>query len=174
MRTFSKEEDVYTIYCNNIDTKEGVELALNNIMAALNDFMLTANEYAFFEQEFIVDGELIDSYEESIWEKLAAQKDSYEIIEKYLIYAEHVMKIRSSDIWEDDECPLAEKAVLYASLADKRFIPFYTKFLQIWDMGHEVYQEEDIDAIIEKHGWCLEVEDLIVSRANCNGQCDEC
>ncbi|MGB5988305.1 MAG: hypothetical protein WBG43_00980 [Marinifilaceae bacterium] len=174
IKTFSKEDDVYTIYCNNIDTKEGVEVAINNIMAAIADYMITADEYDFFEQEFIVDGKLIDSYEECIWEKLAAQKDSYEIIEKYLTYAEHIMKISSSEIWEDDECPLAEKATLYAALNNKRFIPFYTRFLQIWDMGHEVYQEEDIDAIIEKHGWCLEVEDLIVSRANCNGQHDEC
>jgi len=172
IKTFSKEDSVYTIYCNNIDTKEGVEVTINNIMAALADYMLTADEYDYFEQEFNIDGEVIDSYEECIWEKLVAQKDSYEIIEKYLTYVEHIMKIRSSEIWEDDECPLAEKAALYASLADKKFIPFYTKFLQIWDMEHEVYQEEDLEAIVEKHGWCSEIEDLIISRSSCNGQAD--
>jgi len=50
------------------------------------------------------------------------------------------------------------------ALLDVSFVPAYTRLLRQWDMLSEVMQGPAIDLMIQRHGICPEIEELLVAR----------
>jgi len=72
--------------------------------------------------------------------------------------------------WEEDELQICEVAVTALAVVDLQFVPLYLRFLKYWDLGHEVFQTQEITAICNRHGWCDEIEELLITRASIDGQ----
>ncbi|WP_093983981.1 hypothetical protein [Shewanella algae] len=68
-------------------------------------------------------------------------------------------------IWQDDENPLAENAAYVLCMQDLKYIPLYVELLLLNDLDHEVYQNDHIEALIEKHGICKPILTLLAHRA---------
>lgn len=74
-------------------------------------------------------------------------------------------------IWQDDENPLAENAAYVLCMQDLKYIPLYVELLLQNDLNHEVYQNDHIEALIEKHGICKPMLTLLAHRAG--GACGQ-
>jgi hypothetical protein len=169
---YKKEDDRYIIFCDDLDTKEGLEILIETLVKALSDFIRKGNALNRFDFVFSVKGEILNENELKIWELLASREDVHESLLRYFNYTYILSELKHGDIWEKDEYSLAENAIYKCALTDKKFVVEYARMLLVWDMSHEVNQYKEIIDIIEKYGWCIEVEDLIINRVNCNGQHD--
>ncbi|MFC3150626.1 hypothetical protein ACFOEK_06290 [Litoribrevibacter euphylliae] len=74
-------------------------------------------------------------------------------------------------IWQDDENPLAENAAYVLCMQDLKYIPLYVELLLQNDLNHEVYQNDHIEALIEKHGICKPMLTLLAHRVG--GACGQ-
>jgi hypothetical protein len=70
--------------------------------------------------------------------------------------------LATASLWEHDETQFGEPLLTYLSLIDVQFVPFYTRLLRLWDMGHAVHQGEAVTEIINKYKITPETEDLIL------------
>lgn len=50
------------------------------------------------------------------------------------------------------------------AMQDTRLMPFYTRLLSHWDMEHSAEHEYTIDRLVERHGPCAAIDDLIAAR----------
>lgn len=77
----------------------------------------------------------------------------------------------NSRIWEDDESPLGNEAILALVAKDKKWVPEYIQFLRTCDLDHEVNQWGNIEEIIGRYNWCEETASLAIARLlSCCGQ----
>ncbi|GAA3941058.1 hypothetical protein [Litoribacillus peritrichatus] len=80
-------------------------------------------------------------------------------------------RANEAHIWQDDENPLAECTAYVLCLQDLKYIPLYIELLVQNDLDHEVYQNEHIEALIEKHGLCKSLLTLLAHRVG--GACGQ-
>lgn len=85
-------------------------------------------------------------------------------IEHMLVAARQVGSDREG-LREDDTTAFAEPLVSLLALQDLRFVDAYRKFMNQWDMHHEVDQFEVIDLIVRTNKMCPETEQLLYDRA---------
>jgi hypothetical protein len=70
-----------------------------------------------------------------------------------------------ADLREDETTAFAEPLVTLLALQDRRFVDAYRRFMNHWDMDHEVDQFDLIDLIVRTHKICAETERLLYDRA---------
>lgn len=105
------------------------------------------------------------------WSRVGRNPDLHPAIKRWLDAAlgmlERVNKLsRSTDgLWEYDEAQFAEPAVSVLAMVHPDFVPYYTRFLTVWDMHHEVAQHDVILQILEMQGITEATEDLIIVRS---------
>lgn len=80
-------------------------------------------------------------------------------------------RANEANLWQDDENPLAENAAYLLCLHDLKYIPLYIELLLQNDLDHEVYQNDHITALIEKHGMCRNIVTLLAHRVG--GACGQ-
>ncbi|CAM1369847.1 protein of unknown function [Tenacibaculum soleae] len=164
---------LYRIKTTNLETTEGAKRAISTLTLAFSDFVSCDNERRIFKCEFYENDILIeDNYISLFWTKIAKIKHAHDDIFIFLNLVKNHMKSGSVTKLDDENCGLGEHALYALSMVDIKFVPMYSEFLYLWDMGHEVMQSEEIEDIINQYGWCIEVENLIIARATCNGQHD--
>ncbi|OKO70854.1 hypothetical protein AC628_29870 [Bradyrhizobium sp. NAS96.2] len=79
----------------------------------------------------------------------------------------------TGSLWEHDETQFGEPVATHLALLDVEFVPYYTRLLRLWDMGHEVHTGGFVDDIVEKHSIRAETEELIlVYTEQCGGSDD--
>ena len=83
--------------------------------------------------------------------------------EQLLIAAQDLQRSTES-LWESDEFQFGEPLATFMALLDVNFVPAYTRLLRQWDMLSEVMQGQAITLMIERHGICPEIEELLVAR----------
>lgn len=169
---YKKEDDRYIIFCDDLDTIEGLEFFIDSLIRVLSDFIKTGDEFGFFEFALSINGEIKDEDDSKIWELLASNSEVHESLIKFFNYSSILCKMKGGTIWESDEYQLIENALYKCALTNKRFIVEYSNMLFVWDMSHEVNQYDEVVAIIKQYAWCSEIEDLIVARSTCGGQHD--
>jgi hypothetical protein len=108
--------------------------------------------------------------------KKLAQPRFHGRVEQWLEKAAQLVRKANSlggdGLWETNELKFAEIPAFSFAIADRKFVPAYTRLLRLWDCDHEVLQPECIDKIIEKHGICPETEDLLFARVAEQSQVD--
>lgn len=169
------EDKYYHIKTSNLETIDGIKNALNTLTIAFSDYVKNGGRDDMFYCLFYVKGELLEEkYISSFWSIIGKNEDAHDAIFEYInILKSHIVSGGKSS--ETDQYGLGERAIYALSMIDKKFVPLYSEFLQLWDMGHEVCQAEEVEEIVEKYGWCIEIENLIIERSFCNGQHDlEC
>ena len=73
--------------------------------------------------------------------------------------------------WADEETPTGAAAILAVALSDPARTPDYLRYLRSCDLDHEVYQAEELDALVAAHGWTPATIPLAAARiAGCAGQ----
>ena len=101
------------------------------------------------------------------WARVARNPDLHQSAEDWLEMVLRLLertKKSISHLWEYDEIQFAEPAVSILALVNPDFVPFYTRFLSVWDMEHEVEQHDVILQIFERHGITTQTENLIIVR----------
>ncbi|MBW3635171.1 MAG: hypothetical protein KY445_01740 [Armatimonadetes bacterium] len=68
------------------------------------------------------------------------------------------------ELWHDEQHQAGCFAIEPLAFRDVRFVSNYAQFLRGNDMDHEVFQEDVIDGLIEKWGWCEETLELFAAR----------
>ncbi|MDI7204116.1 tetratricopeptide repeat protein [Leptospira santarosai] len=72
--------------------------------------------------------------------------------------------LQSSILWSCEEEHAGTHAIMALALFDKKYIKDYVNFLRSNDLDHEVYQNDDIEELIRKWGWCQETLSLAAAR----------
>lgn len=104
------------------------------------------------------------------WARVGRNPDLHQTIKRWLDdvlrMLERVERLGRSTggLWEDDEVQFAEPAISVLAMVHPEFVPFYTRFLAVWDMDHEVSQHDTILQIFETHGITEQTENLIIVR----------
>lgn len=159
---YDEDEGAFNIYCPELKEAKDFEKVVNNTIAAIKEFQ-AGNGYGHF-----ISLRFVNESEEEIefWDALCKKPKAFPAAEKYLKQCIKIVKKDPYNTWEADEIPLAGKTAYQLAMADKRFIPYYSELLGHWDMDHEVYQGGHINEMIDKYGWCQEVESLLIARAS--------
>ncbi|MGB5988304.1 MAG: hypothetical protein WBG43_00975 [Marinifilaceae bacterium] len=169
---YKMEGDKYIIFCEDLDTVEGLESFIDSLIRVLSDFIKVGDEFDFFEFALSIKGEIKDEDDSKIWELLASKEEVHDSLIKFFNYSSILCKMKGGTIWESDEYQLIENALYKCALTDKKYIVAFSNILFVWDMSHEVNQYDEVAAIIKKYAWCSEIEDLIIARSTCGGQHD--
>lgn len=185
---------VITVSCDDIQSTDAITRSFDDIDVALNRILEKARDEEIYFFSLILQADGVepapgnyDPYSEdgislgevNPWQSFcpmfwdaACQSDETrarvdQFATKLVSVVERVSTFgRSTEsLWEDDETQFGEPVLSHLALADRAFVPFYTRMLQAWDLGHEVEQNGAIVEMIEAHGSCAEIEDLLYARA---------
>lgn len=89
-----------------------------------------------------------------------------EIVEKVTDIANEI-----GEVWNDEEDHAASNFARELSIADKKHIPLYARYLATNDLNHEVYQSEDLWDILSKWpDWDKYTYPIVVTRVFTPGQ----
>jgi hypothetical protein len=66
----------------------------------------------------------------------------------------------TSSLWEDDTTQFGEPLMLLLAILDITFVAQYQKFLELWDLDHQVEIWAAVDAIVQHHGKRREIAAL--------------
>lgn len=73
--------------------------------------------------------------------------------------------------WADEETPTGAAGATALALQSRDWIPAYLDYLRECDLDHEVLQADELDAIVQAHGWNDDTIALVVARlTHCCGQ----
>jgi hypothetical protein len=115
----------------------------------------------------------------AFWKKASADPRLRQRVKDWLVRLEKTLQLaethqRSTDsLWEHDETQFGEPVASYMALLDVEFVPYYTRLLRLWDMGHEVHTGGFIDDIVTKYGIRTETEELILCYTEQHGGVDD-
>jgi len=115
----------------------------------------------------------------TFWTKASAVPHLRQRTKDWLVRLERTLKLaethsRSTDsLWEHDETQFGEPLATHMALLDVEFVPYYTRLLRLWDMGHEVHTGGFVDDIVNKHGIRAETEELILCYTEQTGGIDD-
>lgn len=156
IRSELKNEDIY-YFTYRLDRRSKVALLLQSYRQAMSKNYLPP-EIDPWSSETI-----------EFWTHVGANPKYHDLAKNWLnevaalfIYADETGA--RYDILEYDEAQFAEPAASILAVSDVSFVPYYTKLLGLWDMGHEVSQLDTINAIFDKYGVCPETEELMICR----------
>lgn len=77
---------------------------------------------------------------------------------------------RFAQIWENEEVQAGGAFARELAMYDKKYIPLYCRYIRTNDLDHEVYQLDDMLAILEKWDYSVETMPVLFYRQD-NGQC---
>lgn len=69
-------------------------------------------------------------------------------------------------LWRDHESQTLDWGAYQLALASEEYVPLYAKSLERTDMDHEVFQGNQIDDLIDEHGWTDGIETLLAVRGS--------
>ncbi len=177
---FQYRDQTFHVYVEQLKSKADYEFVMDAMMSAIDCFDgLKENSYTepyYCEMYLYVNGELLEEEEqvyyasEAFWGRAAQIPECFEKAEEFLQYCIQKVKSDKYKFWESEELQIGELPAYFLSLKDKRFIKYFADLLHHWDMGHEVYQAEFMDKLVELHQWCPEIHELIIARATSDGQ----
>lgn len=73
--------------------------------------------------------------------------------------------------WADAETPTGGAGASALAQRSRRWIAAYLQYLRECDLNHEVTQADELDAIVQPHGWNEDTITLVVARlTHCGGQ----
>lgn len=172
------------------DAFEHLDQAMSQIVKKLGDSEIYSFAIAIRADGFEPESGEFDPYDEGgatlsvehpwtgfcprFWTNALKYDKTRERVMKWTTRIENILKTidrygRSTEsLWEDDETQFGEPLLTHLALSDVALVPSYTKVLKLWDLGHEVEQNGEIAAIVDKHGICPETEDLIYTRVILN------
>ena len=76
--------------------------------------------------------------------------------------------------WADAETPTGAAGASALALQDRHWIPAYLQYLRECDLDHEVHQGDELNAIVQTHGWNSDTLTLAAARlVGCCGQLGE-
>ena len=127
------------------------------------------NEFNFEIELYDEEGNILSTFNErSLFNEAIKYNSILTLILDYINITAYGKHLR---VWLSDEIPLGTYAILALVNKNRHWIINYIDFLRTSDLDHEVYQVEDIEAIIEKYGWCNETCRLAIARTvSCSGQ----
>jgi hypothetical protein len=80
-------------------------------------------------------------------------------------------RVHRTPLWSNSECHLGGAVAARLAMRSRAYISLFIEFLETNDLDHEVEQAEQIDRVVEAHGWCPETVALWVGRlGTCAGQ----
>lgn len=105
-----------------------------------------------------------------VWGKLASERRLHERLKDWLDELESLHAYakglnNQSDLWESDYWPLGAIAGIMLAAADLTFVRSYARIVGHFDSEHSVQTDHMLDEIIEVHGYCPEIEDLLIAWA---------
>lgn len=160
---------------HNDFTEQNLENLLDSIISILekartelteNDFTINYLDYGFSLDD---DSELDESYLGDFFEQAARFVSLHQKILHYtsLTYDEK----NDEHFWIDSEHQAGTEAIHPLAITDSKYILNYIDFLRSNDMDHEVCQYDDINSVIQSHGWCEQTLQLSLARLfSCCGQ----
>lgn len=80
-------------------------------------------------------------------------------------YIDATLDHRGRRLWMNEEVPSGSPAARALALRNRGHLATYEAFLRTNDMNHEVYQHEDLQALVERWGWCEALYPLVAARA---------
>ena len=106
----------------------------------------------------------------AFWARVARNPDLHQQIKSWLDQVLHMLERvnkmgrATEGLWELDETQFAEPAISVLAIAHPDFVPYYARFLTVWDMHHEVTQKDVISQIFASHGITEATENLLIAR----------
>ena len=100
------------------------------------------------------------------WAKLAGQATALPDLRAWLedlerLLARHIREMHDP-MWEADEVLVGEVPLSILAVAHLEFVPIYTRFLDVWENANAPQQNSIVTEIVQAHGSCSEVEDLLL------------
>jgi hypothetical protein len=99
-----------------------------------------------------------DGYSPDFWQSALADPASRPRVERWVSrYAKTLKRAEKAErstasLWEDDTTQFGEPLMLLLAVLDIAFVAHYKKFLELWDLDHQVEIWGAVDAIIQHHG----------------------
>ncbi|EMM71760.1 tetratricopeptide repeat protein [Leptospira weilii] len=139
---------------------------IETILKEIFDNFITESEIKFIDwDDSIKDDERERPFDsERIFYNEAVQYSEFHpLILKYVNkIIDH--NLQYSILWSCEEEHAGTHAIMALALSEKKYIGDYINFLRSNDLNHEVYQSDDINALVQKWGWCEETLSLMAAR----------
>lgn len=111
------------------------------------------------------------------WLHVGLLDAGWDVVERWVSIIENISQKNTDTwgnkpgIWEDEGgVALGESAVLCLAMRDKKWLPLYSRLMNVWDLGHEVHTRSSINALFNKYGLIAPMADLLVQRVSVDGQ----
>lgn len=115
-----------------------------------------------------VDGKPENAWHESEFWPMAVKFPK--LHEQIAQYVRQVNYTDYSSSFQDEFHASGSFAIAELCLADKKWCGLLGKLLLLWDMGHETFQLNLIDELVERYGSCDEIWQLLAYRIMADGQ----
>ncbi|WP_078130461.1 tetratricopeptide repeat protein [Leptospira alexanderi] len=139
--------------------KQKIESTLKEIF----DNFITESDKKFVDWDNSKDDERPFSSERLFYNEAVQYPEFHPLILKYINKIIDY-NILYSVLWSCEEEHAGTHAIMALALFDKKYIGDYINFLRSNDLNYEVYQSDDINALVQKWGWCQETLSLMAAR----------
>jgi hypothetical protein len=99
------------------------------------------------------------------WVRIASQSGALDGLRAWLAEVERLLASRLAEnhesIWEAEDALLGEVPLSVLAIAHLEFVPIYARFRDLWEDGNATQQDSIVAEIVEAHGRCSEVEELL-------------
>jgi hypothetical protein len=99
-----------------------------------------------------------DGYSPDFWRSALADPALRPRVEQWVIRYVKALKCgemaarSTSSLWEDDHTQFGEPLMMLLAIQDIAFVAQYQKFLELWDLDHQVEIWTAVEGIIQQHG----------------------